>query len=56
MRLHALTFEKSSSFNDFIARVRTVMNVRCDMRLHERYDMGGNRLIYVMLPLGSEDK
>jgi hypothetical protein len=31
------------------------MNVGCDMRLHKRYDMGGNRPIYVILPLGSED-
>jgi hypothetical protein len=31
------------------------MNVGCDMRLHGRYDMGGNRPIYVMLPLRSED-
>jgi hypothetical protein len=27
------------------------MNIVCDLRLHERYDMGGNRPIYVMLPL-----
>jgi hypothetical protein len=32
------------------------MNVRCDVRLNGRYDMGGNRPIYVMLPLGSEDE
>jgi hypothetical protein len=32
------------------------MNVGCDVRLHERYDMGGNRPIYVMLPLRSEDE
>jgi hypothetical protein len=32
------------------------MNVGCDLRLHGRYDMGGNRLIYVMLPLGYEDE
>jgi hypothetical protein len=28
------------------------MNVGCNLRLH----MGGNRPIYVMLPLGSEDE
>jgi hypothetical protein len=27
------------------------MNVGCDVRLHGRYNMGGSRLIYVMLPL-----
>jgi hypothetical protein len=32
------------------------MNVGCDVCLHGRYDMGGNRLIYVMLPLRSEDE
>jgi hypothetical protein len=32
------------------------MNVGCELRLHGRYDMGGNRPIYVMLPLGSEDE
>jgi hypothetical protein len=32
------------------------MNVGCDVRLYGRYDMGDNRLIYVMLPLGSEDE
>jgi hypothetical protein len=42
------------SFNDLVARVRAVMNVGCDVRLHGRYDMGDNRPIYVMLPLGSE--
>jgi hypothetical protein len=56
MRLHMLTFEKPPSFNELDARVRAVINVGCDMRLHERYDMGGNRPIYVMLPLGSEDE
>jgi hypothetical protein len=44
------------SFNDLVARVRAVMNVGCDVRLHGRYDMGDNRPIYVMLPLGSEDE
>jgi hypothetical protein len=32
------------------------MNIRCDLVLHRRYDMGGNRPIYVILPLGSEDE
>jgi hypothetical protein len=32
------------------------MNVGCDLHLHERYDMGGNRPIYMMLPLGSKDE
>jgi hypothetical protein len=32
------------------------MNVGCDVHLHGRYDMGGNRPIYVMLPLRSEDE
>jgi hypothetical protein len=32
------------------------MNIGCDLRLHGRYDMGGNRPIYVMLPLGSKDE
>jgi hypothetical protein len=32
------------------------MNVVYDLRLYERYDMGGNRLIYVMLPLEFKDK
>jgi hypothetical protein len=56
MRPHVLTFEKPPSFNDLVARVRTVMNIGCDVRLHERYDMGGNRAIYVMLPLGTGDE
>jgi hypothetical protein len=56
MRPHVLMFEKLPLFNESVARVRAVMNVGCDMRLHERYDMGGNRPIYVMLPLGSEDE
>jgi hypothetical protein len=37
-----------------VARDGAVMNVGCGLRLHGRYDMGGNRPIYVMLPLGSE--
>jgi hypothetical protein len=56
MRPHVLTFDKPSSFNELVARVRAVMNVGCDVRLHGRYDMGGNRTIYVTLPLGSEDE
>jgi hypothetical protein len=56
MRSHVLIFEKPLSFNELVARVRAVMNVGCDLRLHGRYDIGGNRPIYVMLPLGSEDE
>jgi hypothetical protein len=56
MRPHVLTFEKPPSFNDLVARARTVMNIRYDVRLHGRYDMGGNKSIYVMLLLGSEDE
>jgi hypothetical protein len=56
MRYQVLMFQNPPSFNDLVARVRAIMNVGCDLRLHERYDMGGNRLIYVMLPLGSEDE
>jgi hypothetical protein len=56
MRPHMLTFRKPSSFNELVARVRAVMNVGCDVRLHGRYDMEGNRPIYVMLPLESEDE
>jgi hypothetical protein len=51
-----LTFEKPSTFNDLVDRVRTIMNVRCDVWLHRRYDIGGNRPIYVMVPLGSKDE
>jgi hypothetical protein len=40
MRLHVLTFEKPPSFNELVARVWTVMNVGCELRLHGRYDMG----------------
>jgi hypothetical protein len=56
MRRQVLTFLSQPSFNDLVARVRAVMNVGCDVRLYGRYDMGDNRLIYVMLPLGSEDE
>jgi hypothetical protein len=51
-----LTFENLSSFNELVTRVRAVMNTRCDLRLHDRYDIGGNKPIYMMLPLGSEDE
>jgi hypothetical protein len=51
-----LMFQNPPSFNDLVARVRVVMNVGCDFCLHWRYDLGGNRSIYVMLPLGSEDE
>jgi hypothetical protein len=56
MRPHMLIFGKSHSFNELVARVRAVMNIGCELRLHRRYNMGGNRLIYMMLPLGSEDE
>jgi hypothetical protein len=51
-----LMFQNRPSFNNLVARVKAVMNVGCDLCLHGRYDMGGNRLIFVMLPLGSEDE
>jgi hypothetical protein len=54
MRPHVLTFGKLPSFNELVARVRAVINVRCELRLHRRYDTRGNRPIYVMLPLGFE--
>jgi hypothetical protein len=56
MRPHVLTFEKLPLFNELVVRVMAVMNVGCDMRVHERYDMRGNRPIDVMLPLGSKDE
>jgi hypothetical protein len=56
MRHQVLTFQNRSSFNDLVARVRAVMNVGCHLRLRRRYDMSCNRMIYVMLPLGSEDE
>jgi hypothetical protein len=43
MRPHMLTFKKLPSFNELVARVRTVMNVGCDLCLQGRYDM---RIIY----------
>jgi hypothetical protein len=56
MRPHVLTFEKSLSFNDLVARVKAVMNVGCDMQLYGRYNMRSNKPIYVMLLLGSENE
>jgi hypothetical protein len=56
MRLHVLTFENPSSFIELVTRVRAVMNTKCDLRLYGKYDMRGNRPIYMMLPLGSEDE
>jgi hypothetical protein len=56
MRLHVLAFEKPPKFNEVVARARAIMNVGCDMRLHGRYAMEGNRPVYVMLPLGLEDE
>jgi hypothetical protein len=55
MRRHALTFEKLPQFNELFGRARSVLNVGCDLRLHGKYDMGGNRPVYIMLPLESED-
>jgi hypothetical protein len=40
MRPYVLTFENPPSFNELVARVRAVMNTGCDLRLHDRYDMG----------------
>jgi hypothetical protein len=56
MILHVLTFKKLPSFNELVSRVKTIMNAGFDLRLHGRYDMGGNRPIYVMLPFMSEDE
>jgi hypothetical protein len=56
MRPRVLTFKNTSSFNELVPRVRAVINTRCDLRLHGRHDMGGNRPIYMMLSLGSEDE
>jgi hypothetical protein len=56
MKPHVLTFENSHQFNELVARVRAIMNVGYDLRLNERYDMGGNRQIYSMLPLVLEDE
>jgi hypothetical protein len=48
-----LTFKNPHSFNEMAARVRAAMNVGCDLTLHGIYDMGENRLIYLMIPFGS---
>jgi len=56
MRPLVLTFEKAPHFTELVARVKSVMNVRYDLKLQGRYDMGGNRPVYVMLPLRSEDE
>jgi hypothetical protein len=56
MRSHMITFENPPSFNELVARVRAVMNTGCDLCLHDMYNMRGNRPIYMMLPLGSEDE
>jgi hypothetical protein len=56
IRPHMLTFKNPPSFNELVVTVRAVMNTGCDLCLHDRYDMGGNRPIYMMLPLGSEDE
>jgi hypothetical protein len=56
MRPYVFTFENLPSFNELVPTVRAVMNTRCDLCLHDRYDMGGNRPIYMMLPLGFEDE
>jgi hypothetical protein len=37
-------------------RSHVIINIGCDLRLHDMYDMRGNRPIYMMLPLGSEDE
>jgi hypothetical protein len=52
MRRQVLTFLNWPSLNDLVVRVRAVIDARCDVCLHGRYDMGDNRPIYVMLPLG----
>jgi hypothetical protein len=56
IRPHVLTFEKPPSFNYLVATVRTIMNIGCEVQLHGRYDIRGNRLIYVILPLAFEDE
>jgi hypothetical protein len=40
MRMHVFAFGKSPSFNELFAKVRAVMNVGSELRLHGRYDMG----------------
>jgi hypothetical protein len=56
MRPYMLTFKNPSSFNELVARVRAVINTRCDLCLHDRYDMRSNKPIYMMLTLGSKDE
>jgi hypothetical protein len=56
MRRQVLMFSNRPSFNDLVTRVGAIMNVGCDVCLHGRYDVGDNRPIYVMLPLGSKDE
>jgi hypothetical protein len=56
MKPHVLTFEKPPSFNELVTRVKAVMNVGCNLRLHGSYDMGGNRPIYVIVSLGFKDE
>jgi hypothetical protein len=56
VRPHVLTFEKPPSFNKLVTRVKAVMNIECELRLRGRYDIEGNRMIYMMLPLGSKDE
>jgi hypothetical protein len=56
MRPHMLTFENLPAFNELVDRVKAAMNTGCDLHLHGRYDMWGNRPIYMMLPLGYEDE
>jgi hypothetical protein len=53
---YMLIFGKPPSFNELVARVGAAINIGCELRLHRRYDMGDNKLIYVMLPLESEDE
>jgi hypothetical protein len=59
IRRQVLTFENPPSFTELIARVRAVMNVRCDLPLHRKYDMYGNKPVYVtsylVLPLKGSD-
>jgi hypothetical protein len=43
IRPYMLTFGKPPSFNELVTRVRGVMNVECELRLHGRYDMGGGQ-------------
>jgi hypothetical protein len=43
MRMHVLTFGKPPSFNKLFAKVRAVMNVGSELRLHGRYDNGGQQ-------------